>query len=156
MRIIVICGNDECGQEYHAETNDFKWECPHCGRERENKFYPFLTARFMQARIDGDKADWKSLYSILKKKAVELIDDLDEKIGDLVKDHSNVEIPDRGPSKEELENGANKIDEKKWRERYEALLETARKAIITREKIVTRLENEIREKSMKIPGSDGD
>ncbi|UCC94102.1 MAG: hypothetical protein JSW25_05430, partial [Thermoplasmata archaeon] len=65
MRIIIICGNPECGEEYPADTRDRTWECPHCGRSRENQYYPFLNAKLMNARIHSDEADWKAHHDEL-------------------------------------------------------------------------------------------
>ena len=69
MRLRIICGNDDCRQEYTTDTMDRTWECPHCGRVRENDFYPFLTARMMQARINGKDDDWEAVHDDMVEKA---------------------------------------------------------------------------------------
>ena len=62
MRMLVICGNEDCRTEFATDTVDPFWKCPECDREIENKFFPFLSARIMEARIHPGKADWKKLY----------------------------------------------------------------------------------------------
>ena len=63
MRMLVICGNEDCRAEFAADTVNPFWKCPECEREIENRFFPFLSARIMEARIRPEKADWKRLYT---------------------------------------------------------------------------------------------
>jgi hypothetical protein len=83
MRMIVICGNENCSQEFNADTKDQEWICPHCDRIIENKNYPFLTAKFMDAKINPDFADWKELYEELIEESRKIIAEKDSIIKDL-------------------------------------------------------------------------
>jgi len=80
MRIIIVCGNPDCNKEFYAETGDAEWECPHCGRKIENRYYPFLSAKLMQAKIDADKTDWKEMYDKLLDAAREEVIKRDRRI----------------------------------------------------------------------------
>jgi len=79
MRFIVVCGNDECREEYNALTEDKEWLCPKCGRVKANPYWPFLDAKLMQAKIDKD-TDWKKMHDELLSKARQLVEDKDEEI----------------------------------------------------------------------------
>ncbi len=79
MRIIIVCGNQDCRQEYNAETEDREWVCPHCGRTKANDYWPFLDARLMQATIDSD-TDWKNMYMELISRARRMIEDKEEEL----------------------------------------------------------------------------
>ena len=48
MRIIVICGNEECNKEFDADTNEPEWNCPHCDRIIKNKTGLNSMADFME------------------------------------------------------------------------------------------------------------
>jgi len=92
MQIIVKCGSETCRKEFKAKTNEPEWICPNCERVIENKNYPFLTARLMEAKANPDKANWKLLHDELLEKAAEIIrekdreiENLNKKIGDLEK-----------------------------------------------------------------------
>lgn len=79
MRFIIVCGNPDCRQEYGAETGDREWVCPHCGRVRENEYWPFLDARLMQATIDTD-TDWRKMYMELISRARRMMEDKEEEL----------------------------------------------------------------------------
>ena len=83
MRMIVICGNEDCNQEFDADTKDREWKCPHCDRVIVNKNYPFLTAKFMDAKINPDLANWQDLYEELLEEACKLVAEKDEIIDEL-------------------------------------------------------------------------
>jgi hypothetical protein len=85
MDFIIVCGNDDCRQEYGAQTDSRQWECPKCGRVKSNDFWPFLDARLMQARIDKD-TDWRKMHDQLLSRARQLIEDKDTEISLLKKD----------------------------------------------------------------------
>ena len=81
MQIKVICGNDDCREEFPVPSEDPEWECPSCGRRILNRRYPFLTARLMQGTIDKDAGDWKALYSFLLERARSEIEKRDQWLG---------------------------------------------------------------------------
>ena len=83
MKLIVICGNEDCNREFDAETTKPEWECPHCGRIIPNKNYPFLTAKFMEAKSNPDTANWHKLYEELLEEAQKLIAEKEAKIEEL-------------------------------------------------------------------------
>jgi hypothetical protein len=85
MRFIVVCGNPECREEYFAQTEDRQWICNKCGRVKANDFWPFLSARLMQAKIDKD-TDWKKMHDDLLLNARQMIEDKEEEIRLLKKD----------------------------------------------------------------------
>ncbi len=61
MFIKIICGNEDCRSEFSADTLDPFWECLECERNIENKYFPFLTARLMEAKSHTD-TDWHSPF----------------------------------------------------------------------------------------------
>jgi hypothetical protein len=163
MRIIIICGDPDCGEEYPADTNDRTWECPHCGRERENRYYPFLNARLMNARIHTDEADWREHHDQLLETAHRKVADLRDHIDLLKKDvrKLRVRLPEeeqaRLPGLDDIDQGdgfldgwdpdAPAEDMDLWRDLHDQLLEGARGEIIALEDASRALEDEIR--SMK-------
>ena len=90
MRIYHACGNPQCGEEYPTDTKDRLWKCPHCDRELPNPFYPFLTARLMNARIHPDDTDWKEMHDELLSTANRKHEHLRERIEDLERDLRNL------------------------------------------------------------------
>ena len=60
--MLIVCGNEECRKEFVGNTVDPYWKCPACDREIENKHFPFLTAKLMEAKASPGKAAWESLY----------------------------------------------------------------------------------------------
>lgn len=62
MKMIIKCGNDECRKEFSANTVDPYWECPDCARRIENRFFPFLNARLMEAKANPDGTNWAKLF----------------------------------------------------------------------------------------------
>ncbi len=161
MRIIIICGNPECGEEYPTDTKDRSWECPHCGRQRENRYYPFLNARLMNARIHSDEADWKAHHDELLMDAKGRVADLRERIGLLRKDLGKlrVQLPEDDQSKlpalaspddvEDFLGGwvpeAPGDDMAAWRDLHDRLLEGARAEIVALEDTVNGMETEIKD-----------
>jgi hypothetical protein len=160
MRIIIICGNPDCQEEYPADTEDRSWECAHCGRERPNLYYPFLTAHLMNARIHSDEADWKEHHDELLQKAqrkvADLMDHMQLMRRDLEKLRVRLSDEDRAKFEEdvgEVEPGgflegwapeAPEDDMVAWRELHDNLLEGAREEILALEDVVHRLEDQVR------------
>lgn len=160
MRIIIICGNPDCQEEYPADTEDRAWQCPHCDRERPNIYYPFLTARLMNARIHTEEADWKEHHDELLAKAQRKVADLQDHMEVLFKDLAKlrVRLPEEEQAKLEplermaAEDGflegwtprAEEGDMTAWRELHDRLLEGAREQILAMEDVVHRMEDEVR------------
>lgn len=160
MRIIIVCGDPECGEEYPADTTDRTWECPHCGRVRENMYYPFLNARLMNARIHSDEADWRELHDELLSKARRRVEELKEHASVLRKDLSRLRMQLPEEKREaaagsdhpmpgtELVDGwdgeAPEGDMTMWRELYDQLLEGARGEIVALEDAIHAMEDELR------------
>ena len=160
MRIIIICGNPECGEEYPTETTDRLWECPHCNRERENQYYPFLTAQLMNARIHADEADWKEHHDDLLELARSKVADLHDHIDFIKKDQRKLRV--RLPEEEQAklpdldtidqvdgflvswEPKAEEDDMSAWRDLHNELLEGARGEIIALEDATRQMEDEIK------------
>ncbi len=123
MRMMVRCGNEECENVFYVESKDPVWECSNCGREIINKNYPFLTAKLMQGKIDGDEADWKSLF-------LELVD------------RAEIEISSRGGMEKkgldlsflktarELADRPPKMNNSDWRREHDTLLERSREVVL--------------------------
>ena len=163
MRIIIICGNPDCQEEYPADTEDRTWECAHCGRERPNLYYPFLTARLMNARIHSDDADWKEHHDELLLKAQRKVSDLVDHIELLRKDLAKLRVRLPEEERDKFDEDAGEVatngflggwvpeapedDMSAWRELHDRLLEGARGEILDLEDVVHRLEDQVR--SMK-------
>lgn len=161
MRMIIICGDPDCGEEYPADTGDRTWECPHCGRVRDNQYYPFLTAKLMNARIHSDEADWKGHHDELLMTARGKAADLRERASYLEKDLAKLRVrlpeEDRGRTAEPVslgdiepfldgwDPGAEGDDEPEWRDLHDRLLEGARKEILALEDAVSAMESEVRD-----------
>jgi hypothetical protein len=117
MRMMVRCGDQDCKNEFYVESKDPVWECPNCAREIINKNYPFLTARLMQAKIDGDMTDWKVMFLELLKTA-------------------RIEINARGGDPSSVTGSAEKevkgkdLSNSQWREEHDKLLHKARELIM--------------------------
>jgi hypothetical protein len=145
MRLRIICGNDDCRQEYTTDTMDRTWECPHCGRVRENDFYPFLTARMMQARINGKDEDWEVVHDDMVEKADVRVQEKNVRLRRL---EGDLEVPDDKVHPDAIAemNALIKEDEGrtdlKWRERSEWFMGRARKIILAIEDRVQELEEE--------------
>jgi len=157
MQIIIVCGNDDCRQEYKVDTNDRYWECPHCGRKRESDHYPFLTARLMQARIDGENGDWETIHNESLEKADVKVQENDRRIERLEYD-AGVAIPGEVLASEykadlknlKEEDGA--ASEEKWRKRAESFIKRARAIIVAQEDQIKQLEEELEKKKKKTKG----
>ena len=91
MQIIVKCGSEECRKEFRAEVEEPEWVCPHCERVIENKNYPFLTAKLMEARSNPDNVDWKELHEDLLADAIALVKEKEEEIKKLEKKIEDLE-----------------------------------------------------------------
>jgi hypothetical protein len=165
MRIIIICGDDECGQEYPADTKDRIWECPHCGRSRENQYYPFLTAVLMNARIHAADADWRTLHDDLLATAQGKVADLLDRMTYLRRDVEKLrlQLPEEDrkgladlPSPDDLPDflgGWSPVattDDDRWRDLHDQLLEGARGDILALEDAVGGMESEIRDIKSKL------
>ncbi len=119
MRMKVICGDPDCREEFFVDSKEGVWECTNCTREIENKNYPFLTAKLMQARIEADSADWKRRF--------------EEIIGEARK-----EISDRSQGKELdlsfIDEAELKLNEElsnaEYRELHDELLKEAREIVL--------------------------
>ena len=160
LRIQVICGDPECGEEYPTDTRDRFWECPHCGRTIENKYYPFLTAKLMNARIHSDETDWKAQHDELLVQAHGKAADLREHLDLLRKDlrKLRVRLPEEEraklPDLDAIGGGdgflegwspeAPADDMATWRDLHDRLLEGARGDIISMEEASAEMEDEIR------------
>ena len=145
MRLRIICGNDDCRQEYTTDTMDRTWECPHCGRVRENDFYPFLTARMMQARINGKDDDWEAVHDDMVEKADVRVQEKNVRLrrleGDLDIQDDKV-YPDAIAEMGSLIKEDEGKTDLKWHERAEWFMERARKIIVAIEDRVLELEKE--------------
>jgi hypothetical protein len=121
MRMKVICGDEDCREEFYVESKEHIWICPNCSREIENRNYPFLTARLMQAKIEKDEADWK-------KRLEELIEEV------------VVEVTGRSPETEIpfLNEYRNKLhiemSNQNFKELHDELLKRARNLVLEIEK----------------------
>jgi hypothetical protein len=123
MRMMVRCGNEECENVFYVESKDPVWECTNCGREILNRNYPFLTAKLMQGKIDGDKADWRALFLELVERA-------------------EIEISSRGGREREgldlsflrtareLVDKRTDMDNSEWRREHDTLLERSREVVL--------------------------
>lgn len=161
MRMIIICGDPDCGEEYPADTGDRTWECPHCGRVRDNQYYPFLTAKLMNARIHSDEADWKGHHDELLMTARGKAADLRERARYLAKDLAKLRVrlpeEDRGRYEEpaSLEDvdpfldgwdpSSDGSDDPEWRDLHDRLLDGARKEILALEDAIHVMESEVRD-----------
>lgn len=161
MRIIIICGDPECGEEYPTDTKDRIWECPHCGRTRENQYYPFLTAKLMNARIHATEADWKAQHDELLATAQAKVFDLRDRFGFLRKDlkRLRVQLPEEDRvglpdlvTPDDIEDflgdwtpEAPADDTAAWKDLHDRLLEGARGEILAFEDAVSGMETEIKD-----------
>lgn len=160
MRIIIICGNPECAEEYNADSVDRLWKCPHCGREKENPYYPFLTARLMHAKSMPAEADWKALHDELLDKARRMAYDLKERASFLEEDIKKMRrrLPEGTEVKpadlSEAAVGGGFLDGWSpagpkdgpggWRQLHDELLSGARAEVLYLERKVPKLEDELR------------
>ena len=122
--MIVKCGNPDCREEFKVSSKDPEWECPACSRAIVNRNYPFLTAKLMQAKIDGDLADWKGLFADLIDSARSEIEARPAGEGD-------------GPDLSFLEEARSLLESdmpaSEWRRHYEQLMEKARDTVLSLE-----------------------
>ena len=125
MQMFIKCGDSDCREEFKAGSEEPIWECPACGRTITNRNYPFLTAKLMQARIDGDQNDWKKSFNDLLDKA-------------------RLEVVMRTEGKESaadlsfLEDAEKKLTEthtgEEWRALHDKLLEKGREVTLVLDK----------------------
>ena len=123
MRMKVICGDEECREEFFVDSKEHIWTCPGCNREIENRNYPFLTAKLMQAKIDGSQADWKTRYEEIIEEAAA---------------HINERSKGKEPDMSIVENARKKLQDNRtnseWRELHDEFLIGAREFILKMEK----------------------
>lgn len=144
MRLIIVCGEPECRKEYKTDTEERVWECPHCGRVRENDFYPFLSAKMMQARIDGDHADWETIYGEACAKAEVRLQERNLRLRRLERDLGIADddaYPDESRRLASLVNEEGATDQREWRGRTEAFMREARAIIVGVEDRIKELED---------------
>jgi hypothetical protein len=151
MQIIIVCGNDDCRQEYKVDTNDRFWECPHCGRKRESDHYPFLTAKLMQARIDGDAGDWETIHNESVEKANVKVQENDQRIAQLehatgVAIEGEVLASEHEAALKALKKDDKAAEGRTWRVRAENFIKMARAIIIEQEDRIRMLEQELEKK----------
>jgi len=160
MRIIIICGNEECKQEYNADSEDRHWTCPHCGREKENPYYPFLTVRLMHAKSEPDEADWKGLHDALLEKARRRLLELKDRSEFLELEVARLRKrlpegksvpPTQAAAADDAQGflaawapSAPEGDGKAWRALHDELLQGARAEVLGLEERLPRLEDEVR------------
>jgi hypothetical protein len=160
MRIIIVCGNPECGQEYNSESTDRLFKCPHCGREKENPYYPFLTAKLMHAKSMPAEADWKALHDELLEKARRMAFDLGERASFLEEDIRKLRrrlpegtvVKPADPAETAVAGGfidgwspaAPQEGSGGWRRLHDELLSGARAEVLSLERMVPKLEDELR------------
>jgi hypothetical protein len=158
MRMIIICGDPDCGEEDPADTGDRTWECPHCGRVRDNQYYPFLTAKLMNARIHSDEADWKGHHDELlvtaRGKAADLRDLAKLRVRLPEEDRERlgepVSLDDIEPFLDGWDPRSDGDDDPEWRDLHDRLLEGARKEILALEDAVNGMASEIRDIKSKL------
>ena len=166
MRMIIICGVPDCGEEYPADTGDRTWECPHCGRVRDNQYYPFLTAKLMNARIHSDETDWKEQHDELLMNARGKVADLRDRATFMRKDLKRLRVQLPEEDREKLADLASlddvpdflggwtpdapADDAAAWRDLHDRLLEGARDEIIALEDMVGSMEREIKDIKSKL------
>src|SRR5512137_1787412 len=150
MRIIIICGNEDCRQEYKVETTDRFWECPHCGRKRESDHYPFLTAKFMQARIDGDNGDWETILNEAVQKADTKVQENDLRIDKLEHDAGlaieGVTLASEHKATLKALVKKDEASEEPMRKRAELFMKEARAIIVEQEDRIKGLEEDIQKR----------
>jgi hypothetical protein len=71
MEIVVICA--DCRNEYKAEAAVRFWKCEHCGHEKENGMYPFLTRRVAHAKSHRSETNWEAMFDELMAEARERV-----------------------------------------------------------------------------------
>lgn len=123
MRMKVICGDTDCREEFYVDSKDGVWECPNCSREIINRNYPFLTAKLMQAKIDGDEADWKNRFGEIIEEARIAIE---ERKGERDVDLSFIDDAEKSLSME--------LSMNEWKEKHDDLLIKAREIVLELEK----------------------
>ena len=121
MLMIIKCGDSECREEFKMGSEEPAWECPACGRTILNRNYPFLTAKLMQARIDGDENDWKATFQdLLEKARMEVVKRTEG--GDMVVDLSFLEEADDELSKDHTNE--------EWRGKHDELMKRGREVVL--------------------------
>jgi len=123
MRMKVICGDPDCREEFFVESTDPVWECPECGREITNKHYPFLTAKLMQAKIDGDSADWRMVYS-------DLLDLVEAQVSSRLKGREGKADLSFIDEAKKIRSSKGRKSNAKWRELHDELLKKGREAVL--------------------------
>jgi hypothetical protein len=122
LRMQVKCGNEDCREEFYVESAEAVWECPICSREIVNRYYPFLSAMLMQAKIDGGQTVWKAMFKKLIASAREQID---------ARNGNDEDLSFLDEAEKLLETD---LDNNSWKEEHDALLERSRELILKKEK----------------------
>lgn len=78
MEIVVICG--QCRNEYKVEASVRFWKCEHCGHEKENGLYPFLTRRVAHAKSHREDTNWEAMFDELLAEARERVISLESRL----------------------------------------------------------------------------
>ena len=65
LKLKVVCGEQDCRNEFSADTDEPEWECPACQHLIKNPHFPFLTARIMHSRARPDDVDWEEFFARL-------------------------------------------------------------------------------------------
>lgn len=123
MRMKVICGDPECREEFFVDSSEPIWKCPRCERTIINRNYPFLSAKLMQARIDGDEADWKVRLSEI---AVEARTEISKRKGG-----GSVDLSFIDEALEELEKD---LPNEEYRKLHDRILQKARELVLELER----------------------
>ena len=126
MRMMVRCGNEECENVFYVDSKDPLWECPECGREIVNSNYPFLTAKLMQAKIDGDSADWKTMF-------VELVEQAETEISSREGRGREGIGKDLFSTADDLISSSSEIANADWKKEYDRFLVKTRELILSLE-----------------------
>lgn len=81
MEILIVCAG--CHAEYKALADNLMWACTSCGREIENKNYPFLTRRVAHAKSHRDETQWQEMFDEVLAAAHEKVVALESRVAKL-------------------------------------------------------------------------
>jgi protein-arginine kinase activator protein McsA len=81
MDLVVICA--DCRAEFKASGDLARWKCTSCGREAENKQYPFLTRRVAHAKSHRGETNWEEMFDEVLAAAHEKVLALEARIAKL-------------------------------------------------------------------------
>jgi len=94
MEIVIICA--QCSNEYKAEASVRFWKCEHCGHEKENGLYPFLTRRVAHAKSHRSETNWEAMFDELLAAARERVLSLETRLRRLEADRKDAAAADPG------------------------------------------------------------